>query len=152
MSDQFVPGRKTFTYLSTIFDTPVWQEIARRRDTNFNQGKQEGDASAADLDHEATGYGLRTKELTFDYLYKRGTDAIFTALEDSCDNDTVLYFLRLDDALGQSGAKGYKFPGIVAEFNETAALSEGVVYSVTVKFARHEDSGSLVQGERHVEA
>lgn len=93
------------------------------------------------------GAGLKSLDLQFGYLYKLGTDTVHAALLDSYINDTPLAFYVLDGLFaGVSGlaVQGFRFVGVVSEFNKSQELEDGERFEVKADAVRYAHTdGSL---------
>ena len=120
----FETGRKSKTYYNTgTRDAPTLIEITRITKENFDPGEQDfAEANARD-----TGRKLRDEDavnlatLSFTRLVPKGvTDAVRTALLASYGyGGTVYEFWVMDDAAGNTGAKGWRFWGKISKLPVT---------------------------------
>jgi hypothetical protein len=145
MQDWVVGRNCKLYYNSGTNAVPVWVEIKRAMDVAVD-GLEKNEVNVQDREDpwEAAGAGAKKASLAFGYLFKPGTDSVFTALRSSFFNDSNLEFAVMDQAITNDGAQGLRFFGQVFGFPYSQELESGQTVDVSVKRARHEEGGVLI--------
>lgn len=143
-------GKNMRLYYSEDYGTPVWAEIEKA----INVSAPDVSKSINKIMSRESGWqfavpGNKSIQLTFGYLYEKGTDNVLDDLYDSYINDTVLTFAMMDGAIATVGSVGWLFPGIVSAMSETQELENNVVIEFTIELARIREGGNLVEPERY---
>lgn len=143
-------GKNMRLYYATDYGTPTWVEIEKV----VNVSAPDVSKSINKIMSRESGWqyavpGNKSIQLTFGYLYEKGTDTVLDALYDSFINDTVLTFAMMDGAINTVGSVGWLFPGIISAMSETQELENNVVIEFTVELARIRETGALVEPERY---
>lgn len=140
----------------TDWDTPNWTEITEAVDVSMSgitktsvdvpsRGTQGWNLKAA---------GLKSFDLTFGYLCRRGADAVLEDLRDSYFDDKPFMFAALDGpSAGDSelDVQGFRFIGMVIEFPLDEQLEDARRVEIKVEPVRYRESGgSLVLPEWYV--
>lgn len=140
-------GRETKLYINTgSHDSPTLVEIKRARNVQTTDGP-----SLSEIEfHGATSTGnipgYDQFSGSFEYVKKRGVDAVFDALETARKNRDIVELRYMNDDNATSGAKGWQAPVLLGEFQETANGGDGVV--VTIPFGKadaFDSSGDSVE-------
>ena len=126
---------------------PVWAEIVRARDIKMPRGKGAADGSRRESEYEIEESALKTTGLEFGYVYKKGTDTVRDALQDSYDNDTKLQFAVADGAIATAGTKYTKFWGEVMDFDVDAPLKGDDLIPVKVIHTAEDALGEFHEPE-----
>lgn len=81
-------------------------------------------------------YGNKSREITFTYYKRRGaSDAVYNALLDSFENNTVLDTIMAEGLLTVAGTVYDRGPFVVAEMSKSEPISGVEAYEVTMNFA-----------------
>lgn len=143
-------GKNLKLYYSDDYGTPVWVEIEKSINVNLPDiSKSINKIMTRESGWQYAVPGNKSIQLTFGYLYEKGTDTVLDDLYDSYLNDTVLTFAVMDGAINTTGSVGWLFPGIVSSMPETQELENNVTIEFTIELARIRDSGTLVEPERY---
>lgn len=137
-------------YNSGTHASPTWVEITRARDVSAPATKSEAKLSSRASGFEYTKGGLIQLSLEFGYMYKRGTDTVWTALLASFTGKTAVEFWIGDDTITLVGAKGWRFYGEVMECPMDQPLEEGVTYNFTIKPTTNYVSGALIEPDLYI--
>ena len=131
-------------FYSTSFGTPTRIEIAKAIDitevNTRNKAELKSRASEWAFDRGTT----RRQELEFGYRYKRGTDAVFSALRAAQAAGTTLIFWILDGPANFIGTQGKVFPGQIFDFGNDEPLEDGKVINCSVSLVEHYESTTLI--------
>lgn len=130
--------------------SPTWVEITRARDVSASATKSEAKLSSRASGFEYTKGALVQLSLELGYMYKRGTDTVWTALNTSFTGRSPLEFWIGDDTITLVGAKGWRFYGEVMEAPMEQPLEEGVTCTFTIKPTTNYVSGSLIEPDFYV--
>lgn len=122
-------------YNSATYGSPTWVTIARAQDVSVPWSTKESDVGSRNSGHEFTLPSLMKTGIEFGYLYKRGTDAVWTALMTNAMAriKTPLDMVACDDDITLTGAKGIRFTGNVFNADQNQPLSDGVTQKFSVK-------------------
>lgn len=143
-------GKNLKLYYSDDYGTPVWVEIEKAINVNLPDiSKSINKIMTRESGWQYAVPGNKSIQLTFGYLYEKGTDTVLDDLYDSYLNDTVLTFAVMDGDITTTGSVGWLFPGIVSSMPETQELENNVTIEFTIELARIRDSGTLVEPERY---
>jgi hypothetical protein len=145
-----VIGKNLKLYYSEDYGTPVWVEIEKAINVNLPDiSKSINKIMTRESEWQFAVPGNKAIQLTFGYLYEKGTDTVLDDLYDSYLNDTVLTFAVMDGAIATTGSTGWLFPGIVSAMPETQELENNVTIEFTIELARIREAGDLVEPERY---
>ncbi|PHR99583.1 MAG: hypothetical protein COA78_24760 [Blastopirellula sp.] len=148
--DGMIGGDAKTYYNTGTHAIPVWVEITRIKDAKTNINKKMVELPA----REGKGIGSRgskiTPELSFSYLYKKGTDTVFDALMDSLGNNTPIEFYAADDDVATSGTEGLRCVMEVSSIPMNQGLEDGVYLDIETKYARVTESDVLIEWDWHV--
>lgn len=143
-------GKNLKLYYSDDYGTPVWTEIEKAINVNLPDiSKSINKIMTRESGWQFAVPGNKSIQLTFGYLYEKGTDTVLDDLYDSFVNDTVLTFAVMDGNIATTGSVGWLFPGIVSAMPETQELENNVTIEFTIELARIRESGDLVEPERY---
>lgn len=143
-------GKNLKLYYSEDYGTPVWVEIEKAINVNLPDiSKSINKIMTRESGWQFAVPGNKAIQLTFGYLYEKGTDTVLDDLYDSFLNDTVLTFAVMDGAIATSGSVGWLFPGVVSAMPETQELENNVTIEFTIELARIREAGDLVEPERY---
>lgn len=95
--------RNTGTHL-----IPVWVEMTRVSNVSQSLDKTKVDVPRRGTKYKYKGAGQIEGPLTFDYVYKPGTDVDFDALQDSFFNDTCFQVAVMDGNIATTGTEGFR--------------------------------------------
>ena len=113
-------GKNLKLYYSEDYGTPVWVEIEKAINVNLPDiSKSINKIMTRESGWQFAVPGNKAIQLTFGYLYEKGTDTVLDDLFDSFLNDTVLAFAVMDGAIATSGSVFWLFPGVVSAMPET---------------------------------
>jgi predicted secreted protein len=138
-------GGKAKLYYSTSYGTPTRVLIAEAIDVTVTSNKGKIDVMSRASDWKAKLAGLKELSLTFGYLYKSGTDAVFAALRAAYLADTDLVFWVMDDDIVNEGAQGFAFPAQIFDFPINQELESGINVEIGVELTRLIESAALVE-------
>lgn len=142
--DVGVVGIDCKLYYSTAFTAPTRIEITNAVDITENTVR-----NRAELKSRLTTWAFdrattRRQELEFGYRYRRGTDAVFTALRQAFEAQTTLLFWILDGPANFIGTQGKVFPGQIFDFGNDEPLEDGKVFNVSVGLVEFRESTTLI--------
>lgn len=141
-------GRELYAYLNTgTYGTPVWAEIKRIENLSAPRGKNTGPLKIRGSAFEKVVPGQKTHTLAFNYVRKRATDAVFTALQDSYDNDTHVQIALTDLPAADPAAVGTKAYYIVTKFDEKQDLEAPWSHDVELALVEHIEGGNEIDPE-----
>lgn len=146
----FETGRKARTYYNTgTRQSPVWVLINRITKENFDPGEQDFiQANARDLGRKLQEEdAVNPATLTFSRLVPKGaSDAVYTALIASYGyGGTVREFAIMDDAIENTGAKGWRFWGKVSKLPKTRDVGQFTEQQWEVKEVVHYNSSGALE-------
>lgn len=121
-------GRETKLYYnSATHATPTWTEIPRARNIQITDGPalSEIEFHGASSTGNIPGYDRFSG--SFEYVRKRGTDAVYTALKTARRNKSIVVLRFLNDDISVNGAEGVDVPVLLGESQVTANGGDGVV-------------------------
>jgi len=146
-----ISGKECKLYYADDYAVPVWNEISKAVAVSVGDlSKTISKIMSRESGWQFAVPGNKSIQLTFGYLYEKGTDTILDDLIDSFMNDTVLTFAVMDGDIDTTGSEGWLFPGIVASMPETQDLENNVTIEFTIELARIRDVGTLVEPERYI--
>ena len=146
-----VVGKECKLYYATDYGTPVHVEIKKSVSVSVaDLSKTVNKIMSRESGWQFAVAGNKSIQLTFGYLYEKGTDTVLDALIDSFLNDTVLTFFVMDGDVETVGSEGWLFPGFVSAMPETQDLENNVTMDITVELARIRETGALVEPERYI--
>lgn len=128
-------GKETALYYnSATHATPTWVRILRARNVQYTDGPglSEIEFHGATSVGNIPGYDKFAG--SFEYVRRRGVDAVYAALLAARRARTPVELQFLNDLITVDGANGWMAPVLLGEFSETANGGDGVV--VTIPFAK----------------
>lgn len=130
--------------------TPTWAEVEHCKDVSIPMSKDEVEVSRRVSKFKMFRGALREVGLEFGYQFQDAADTVFDQLKDSYFDGTAVNFAVLDDDIANSGATGLKFWGEVMEGPFEQGLSDGQMFSFTVKNTDYEEpAGTLIEPDWH---
>ena len=134
-------GKETFLYYnSATHASQTWVEIVRARNVTVNQEKSVDPVEfhgASETGH-TVGYSGFTG--TFEYVRRKGTDAVFSALETARNDGSSIELGQLNGPITDANSTGWQAPVYLGTFSETANGNDGVVVTIEFKKADVFDS------------
>lgn len=131
-------------FYSTSFGTPTRVEIPAAIDitepNTRNRAELKSRASKWAFDRGTT----RRQELEFGYRYRRGTDAVFTALRQAFEAETTLLWWILDGPVNFTGTQGKVFPGQIFDFGTDEPLEDGKVFNISIGLVEYYETTTLI--------
>lgn len=126
--------------------TPDFIGMPQARNLTFNKKR---DASVVEM-HGSEGndhsVGNMTKDGSFEYVKKRGTDAVYTKINNAIEDSTIEEIGILDGPADDSNSAGIAYPVKLTEMNMVANGNTETVYSVSfVKVKAYDGSDELVE-------
>lgn len=141
-------GKRWKLYYNTgTHAAPVWAEIKRARDIKMPRGKGAADGSRRESEFEIEESALKTTGLEFGYVYKKGTDAVRDALQESYDDDTKIQFAVADGLIETAGTRYTKFWGEVMDFDVDAPLKGDDLIPCKVIHVAEDNDGDFYEPE-----
>ncbi len=127
-------GRETYLYYNSATNaTPTWTQIVRARNIQFTDGPSLTEIEFHGAAAISSIPGYEGFSGSFEYVRRRGTDAVYSALLTAMRDGDPLEFQFLNNTEATAGAIGWRAPVLLGQFQETANGSDGVV--VTIPFA-----------------
>lgn len=120
-------------YNSGTHGSPTWVTVARAKDVSLKAPTGEATLNSRASKFEFTKATLIKLSLEFGYLYRRGTDSVFTALQAAHAARTPIEFWVGDDLITLTGAKGWRFYGALLMADYDQPLEDGMTYSFSAK-------------------
>ena len=142
-------GRETYLYHNTGTNaSPTWTELVRARNiqTSDGPGLSEIEFHGANATANIPGYDKFSG--SFEYVRRRGTDSVFSALVTAMRARNPIELQFLNNEVTTDGATGWRAPVLLGEFAENANGADGVV--VTIPFAladAYDANGDVVELE-----
>lgn len=141
-----IAGREHFIVRnSATHASPTWVQMNQARNLVFNKKR---DSSTVELhgdndnDHVV---GNKTKDGSFEYVKKRGTDADYTAINTSFESGTILEIGILDGPANLNASVGFAYPIKITDMSKTANGNSETTYSVSfVKILAYDSGDALV--------
>jgi hypothetical protein len=140
-----IAGREHVLVLNTgTHASPTLTEMPQARNFTWNKKR---DSSAVEMhgnienDHTT---GNLTKDGSFEYVKKRGTDTTFDALNDAIDDGTIEEIGMLDGPANLDASAGVMYPLKLTELNEVANGNSETVYSISFVRVHAYASGTYV--------
>ena len=147
---ELIGAEAVAVYNTGTHASPTWVAITRAKDVSLNATKSKGTLSSRASRFKYGRGGLKEIALEMGYLYRRGTDAIWTMLNDSYVNGTIIEFWVGDGAIALTAAKGWRFYGEVMEFSMEQPLEDADVYKVSIEPAPYYVSSALVEPDVYI--
>lgn len=139
-------GHETKLYYNSGTNaTPTWVLIKRGKDVSVPFDKSRADVSRKESKWKKERGAQLELGLEFGYVYKAGTDTVWTALLDSALNGTALEFAIMDGLITASGARGWRAYYEVMGFPTEEPLTDAKTYQVTCAHTDHEEAGALIE-------
>lgn len=147
-TDNTPAGKDLHAYINTgTYASPIWAEILRIENLAAPRGKNTGPLKTRGSPWEKIVPGQKTHAISFNYIRKRATDAVFDDLQDSYDNDTHLQVALTDLPASDPNAVGTKAYYVVTKFDEKQDLENAWQHDVELALAEHFESGTEVEPE-----
>ena len=121
-------GRETKLYYNSgTHAVPAWTEIPRGKNIQVNDGPalSEIEFHGASSTGNIPGYDKFSG--SYEYVRKRGTDAVYAALKSARRNKNIVVLRHLNQDISVSGAEGWDAPVLLGESASTANGGEGVM-------------------------
>ena len=137
-------GKETFLYYNSATNaSPTWVEIPRARNVQVNDGPALADVEfhGATATAQIPGYAGFTG--TFEYVRRRGTDAVYDALKAAADAGNIIEIVHLNGTILLTASVGWRAPCIFGQFQETANGGDPVVATIPFSKADAYTSGSV---------
>ncbi len=147
---ELIGAEAVLSYNTGTHASPVWVTITRAKDVSMNATKSTGEVSSRSSRFKFKRGALKELALEFGYQYRRGTDTVWTMLNDSFVNGTINEYWVGDGAITLTGAKGWRFYGEVNELSYEQPLEDAEVYNVKVDPAPFYVSSALVEPDVYV--
>ena len=127
-------GRETFLYYNSATNaSPTWVEVPRARNIQTNRGPALTEVEFHGAAETASIPGYKKFSGSFEYVRRKGTDAVYAALIAARDDGDIVELVHLNGAI-DTASVGWRCPVLLGEFSETSNGSDGVV--VTIPFAK----------------
>lgn len=128
-------GKETKLYFNDgTYEAPDWVEIVRARNVQKNRGPALTDIEFHGAQETAAIPGYQGFNGSFEYVRKRGTDAVYDALEAAQEAGDIVDLAHLNGSITVDSSVGWRCPVLLGEFAETSNGNDGVV--VTVPFRK----------------
>lgn len=155
-----ITGRTTKLYYNDpdagtpgTFETPVWAEIKRARNIQKNDGRATGEVDFHGNGTTSGISGYKKFSGSFEYVKKRGTDAIFDFLLAASLNGDIVDLAHLNGDIDTDDIKGWRCPVLLGEFSDTANGGDAVVVTIPfVKADAYDDSDVAIDKTRALTA
>lgn len=142
---ELVGCEAVMVYNTATHATPTWVVITRAKDISLSAPKSKAEISSRASRFKYKRGALKELSLELGYMYRRGTDAIWTMFNDSYVNGTIVEFWVGDGAITLTGAKGWRFYGEVTEFSMEQPLEDADVYKITIDPAPFYVSSAIIE-------
>lgn len=130
---ELVGYEAVLNYNTGTHAVPVWVTITRAKDVSLNASKGMAEISSRISRFKFKKGALKELSLEFGYMYSKGTDSVWTMLNDSFVNGTAVEFWVGDATITLQGAKGWRFYGEVSDFSYEQALEDAETFNVKVE-------------------
>lgn len=139
-------GRETKLYYNTATNaSPTWAEIPRARNVQKNRGPALTETDFHGAAETGNSPGYKKFSGSFEYVRKRGADAVYEALSAAQEAGNPIELVHLNGSIDLGESKGWRAPVYLGEFSEPSNGNDGVV--VTIPFAKadvHDAAGNPV--------
>ena len=130
---------------------PVWEEVERFRDVSVSMSKTIVDISRRQSSWMLKRGGLKDASVTAQYMYTAGTDADFTAIQDSYSNSTSIQWAFMDQDIANTGAQGLMAFSEVTDLSYDQPLDDAMVFNLEINPTAFEETpGTLIPPEWHI--
>ena len=137
-------GKETFFYYNSgTYATPVWEEIPRVRNITVNDGPALADVEFHGSQNTSQIPGYSGFNGSFEYVRRVGTDAVYAFLKAASEAGDIVDLVHLNGVITDSASTGWRAPGILGQFAETANGGDPVVSSVPFSLADAYDSSNV---------
>ena len=147
---ELIGADAVLSYNTGTHASPVWVTVTRAKDVSMNATKGSAEISSRASRFKYKKGALKELGLEFGYQYTRGTDTVWTMLQDSFVNGTANEYWVGDGGITLTGAKGWRFYGEVNEFSYEQSLEDSEVYKVKVDPTTFYVSGTLVEPDMYI--
>lgn len=128
-------GKETVTvYNSASHATPTWVDMPRVRNLQFDSGPELKKVNFHGSGASGSIPGYIGRSGSFEYVKKRGTDAIFAALEAAKEAGDILEIGNLNGPSDDVSSVGWAMPVLLGQFSESVNGGDEVV--VTIPFEK----------------
>jgi hypothetical protein len=129
-------GKETYLYYNNAtHETPNWIEIARARNVQVNDGPELADVEFHGSDNTSQIPGYAAFNGSFEYVRKRGTDAVYDAIKTASAAGDIIELMHLNGPEDGIGFKGWQAPCVFGQFAETANGGDPVVATIPFSLA-----------------
>lgn len=136
-------GQEAYEYINTgTAQSPTWSQIKRLEDVDHPDERDTGEMRTKESDFVKTLIGARKRSIAFRYKYKKGTDAVFTALQTAYNTKAVVHYMALDGPATTNGSKGFEGPFKVTKFSETRPFTNPLEFDVELMHCDADDPDS----------
>lgn len=147
---ELIGAEAVLCYNTGTHATPTWVVVTRAKDVSMNASKSKGEISSRASRFKYKRGALKELSLELGYLYRRGTDSVWTMLNDSFVNGTINEFWVGDGTITLTGAKGWRFYGEVNEFSYEQPLEDADVFKVVIDPAPYYVSSAIVEPDVYI--
>jgi hypothetical protein len=128
-------GKETKLYYNTAtYASPTWAEIKRARNVQRNRGPALTDIEFHGAEETGAIPGYKAFNGSFEYVRKRGTDAVYAALLAAQEAGDIVDLVHLNGTILLDESVGWRCPVLLGEFAETSNGNDGAV--VTIPFRK----------------
>lgn len=123
-------GKETKLYYnSASHATPTWVEIVRARNIQINRGPALGDVEFHGGQSSTSVPGYAKFNGSFEYVRRRGVDAVYNALITARDNQAILHVRHLNGPIVTVGVTGIDAPIMLGEGSSSVNGGDAVAES-----------------------
>lgn len=147
MPDRPIAGFECALYYK---DGSNWKEIKNAKDVSIPDSTEAIDVSARYSAAKKYIPGMSDGSIEFGYQYIKGTDAVFTALQDHYLSREPIEVAAADGDITTSGTVYSRDWYSITKFERTEELGGSRVYTVTLQPTVVFQSGAIVERSFHV--
>lgn len=130
--------------------TPTWVTMTRVQNLTVNLEKDTVDIPRRASNWKWKGSGQVGASVSFDYLYRPGTDAVFTAMHTSLTTDVANEYALLDGPVATSASRGLRAFFTVAKMTQEQPIGDAVKFAVDLALTPVEEASALVEPDWYV--
>ena len=136
-------------YNTGTSQTPTWSEITRTRDVSVTMQKAEIELSRRETNWKLKRGGMLEVGFSFQYLYMKGTDAVWTALQAAWEQGTSTEFAIMDQDIATTGAQGLMAFSEVLNISYDQPLEDAQVHNFECVPTGRDETGALKPPQWH---
>lgn len=144
-------GRKAKLYYNTgTHASPTWVEMPRVINASVSLSKGEVENIYRGSNWKKLLAGLKEGSLKIDYNLKNGADTVLTALTNSFFNDTDFELAVMDQAISNSGARGFRAYMQVFSDENAQEIEGKQTKAFELKLSEHEENSAVIEPDLYV--